>query len=291
MCLLQERNDDYGFHFLQDLDNPVVRLTAIGVQERCLNSYYWENHNRLPGYLFQYTLAGSGTLECGGRKYILKKGDGFLLKLPGDERYYFDEAANEAPWKFIYIMFSGETVAPYCRLIEETYGKIIAVPTSHSSIQVLQNLFYDVKHQRHTNPFLLSGAVFQFICCLCGDQPSEEAPYSKKIDQAMDYMKQRFKASINIADVAAYLGVSQHHLSREFYKETGTRPIDFLTKLRMEEAVALLTSTEMKLDAIAETCGFSCGNYFSKVFKKHFQISPAQFRNHIRQEGYSKVQI
>lgn len=291
MCIFKEQNDDYGFHFLQDLDNPVVRLTAIGVQERCFNSYYWENRNRLPGYLFQYTFAGSGTLECDGQKYTLKKGDGFLLKLPGNETYYFDESANQAPWKFIYIMFSGEVVAPYCRFISETYGRIISVPTNHSSIQLLQNLFYDVKHQKCTNPFLLSGAVFQFLCCLCGDQPPEEIPCSKKISQAMEYVRQQFKNPINIADVAAHLNISQHHLSREFYKEIGSRPIDFLTKLRIEEAVHLLIDTEMNLNEIAEACGFSCGNYFGKVFKRYMKMSPIQFKNHIRQEGYSKVQI
>jgi AraC-like DNA-binding protein len=41
----------------------------------------------------------------------------------------------------------------------------------------------------------------------------------------------------------------------------------------------LLHNTELSVNEIALKCGFSCGNYFSKAFKKNTQLTPYQFRN------------
>ena len=58
--------EDYGFLFCDNVENPAVRLTAIGWQKRNSREYYWDNRERPFGFLFQYTLKGSGTLKTGG---------------------------------------------------------------------------------------------------------------------------------------------------------------------------------------------------------------------------------
>ena len=55
-------------------------------------------------------------------------------------------------------------------------------------------------------------------------------------------MQRSFAQSIGIADIAAMLRVSASHLSRVFLRETGSRPVEYLTRLRLEEAVRLLVT-------------------------------------------------
>lgn len=291
MCRKADITDNYAFHFLEDVEAPLIRLGAIGREARHSSRYHWENQKRGPAYLFQYTLKGSGTVKIGGQEHILDEGKAFFLKMPGEESYYFDETRNEAPWELIFIMLECHGAERYCLYIEERLGKIISLPVSHEAIQLLLKLHADAKKQRLQDPFILSSRAFQFLCLLCSASQASAVSDSGLPERARDYIRQNSSRPIGISDVAAFLKVSPSHLSREFYKTTGMKPIDYLTRVRLERAVDLLASSSMKIEDIGNRCGFSSANYFGKVFKRHMELTPAQFRSYIQREGYSKIQI
>lgn len=291
MCKLTDTQDDFAFHFLDDIKKPVVRLNAIGRQLRSSNTYYWDNANRQPGcYLFQYTLGGSGTVKIGGEEYTVDRGKGFFLKIPGEECYYFDEKRNEAPWEFIYIMFECNGAEEYCMYIENHLGKIIGLPVWHQAVRLLFEIHGQAKKQM-LSPFLLNGKVFEFLCILCSVKKEIGNADPALVINAKAYMEENYGRPIGISDVAEWLEVSQSHLSREFYKITGVKPIEYMTKLRLTHAVDLLSTTSGRLDEISASSGFSSTNYFNKVFKKHMGMTPAQFRKYIKSEGYSRFQV
>lgn len=55
--------------------------------------------------------------------------------------------------------------------------------------------------------------------------------------------------------------------------------ISYLTKIRMDASKELIKTTKMKSFEIAYKVGYSEPNYFSYCFKKHFGISPSEYRN------------
>jgi len=289
MSSIQEKHDDYAFHFLNDISNPILQTIAIGMQTQTDSTYYWDNANRYECFLFQYTLNGSGTIELGNEKYLLDKGKCFFIKMPGNTKYYFDEAANEAPWKFIYIMFKSNQIEDYCRYIEKHFGNVFSVPLYSPAIQLLLDLHTRAKNGEFQNPFILNSRVFEFISLLC----SKEAVSNEKgtAQNAKEYLDASFNKGLGMNDCASYLSVTQSHLSREFYRQFGERPIDYLTRIRLKEAIKLLTTTDEGLEAISKKCGFSSANYFHKVFKKHIKMTPSEFRVYVKSEGFSNIQI
>ena len=76
--------DNYAFHFLEDVEEPFIQLVAIGRESRHSSRYHLENSGRGASYLFQYTLAGSGTVrinaifECHGAQRYCGQ-----IELPG----------------------------------------------------------------------------------------------------------------------------------------------------------------------------------------------------------------
>ena len=60
--------------------------------------------------------------------------------------------------------------------------------------------------------------------------------------------------------------------------------VAYLTKVRMEEAVKILESTEEKSYVIAGMVGYEEPTYFSYVFKKQFGVSPAKYRQNLSRE-------
>jgi AraC-like DNA-binding protein len=95
-------------------------------------------------------------------------------------------------------------------------------------------------------------------------------------------MENEFAELDGINTLSDKLGVSLSHFTREFTKETGMNPIRYLTNIRIQNAMHMLQNTGLSVNEIALQCGFSCGNYFSKIFKKNTQLSPYQFRNERR---------
>lgn len=103
----------------------------------------------------------------------------------------------------------------------------------------------------------------------------------KVVERAMEYIRQNFKEDITLDDVANAIFISPYYLSHLFRDELGITFIEYLTKIRIEEASHLLMTTNMSIIRIAEEVGYSDSSYFSKVFKKLQNVTPSQYRQRI----------
>lgn len=92
-------------------------------------------------------------------------------------------------------------------------------------------------------------------------------------------MKAHFREHFSIDDLARQNGLSSAYFTRIFTRETGESPLLHLTRLRINHALFLLLNTQMSVEQIALECGFSCGNYFCKVFRRASGCSPAEYRD------------
>lgn len=291
MSDLKELHHDFAFRFLNDISNPIVQVIAIGKQTRTNKNYYYDNQKRHECYLFQYTLNGSGTVELRQQSYLVDKEKCFFLKIPSDSRYYFDEVKNTAPYEFIYVLFLCNQAKEYCDYIEKHLGNVFSVPFYSAAIQMLLDIYEKAEANSIRSPFLLSGWMFEFLCMLCSRTMEEEPREGNVAFRAKEYLEKNCMRLIGINNAADHLNISQSHLSREFYKQFGEKPVEYLTKLRLKTAIRLLTSTSLKLEEISHNSGFSSSNYFNKVFKKYMNMTPNQFRIHVKQEGYSSIQV
>lgn len=91
-------------------------------------------------------------------------------------------------------------------------------------------------------------------------------------------MENNYASIRSIEEIADILNISFSHFTREFTKEIGTNPIKYLTNIRLTHSVKLLLETSLSIDNVASLCGFSNGNYFSKLFKKHMNMTPGRYR-------------
>ena len=80
---------------------------------------------------------------------------------------------------------------------------------------------------------------------------------------------------------AAILNVSPSYLSTLFRKETGITLTEFVNRKRVEQGVFLLNTTNMQIQMIAQHCGISDINYFTRIFKKQIGKTPKEYRNSI----------
>lgn len=85
-------------------------------------------------------------------------------------------------------------------------------------------------------------------------------------------------AAFNMNDLSKKLLVNQTYLRKMFKEEMQMTITEYLTKVRMEQARAMILEGRFKLSAISEMVGYSDSGYFSKCFKNHFGVSPSEYQ-------------
>ena len=109
--------------------------------------------------------------------------------------------------------------------------------------------------------------------------------FDTEIEFAVNYINRYYKENPSLQQVADYMNLSAHYMSKLFKRETGENFSTYLTRCRMEEAKDRIKYTDENLIAIAYELGFNEPNYFSRVFKKIEGITPSQYRNRVRKKA------
>ena len=100
---------------------------------------------------------------------------------------------------------------------------------------------------------------------------------SDLINQMIQYVHDHYAQRFVFQDVADEVGYSSTLLHNQFKKYTQLTFNDYVNRYRIQQAIELLKTKELKLYEIAEACGFSDYKYFNKVFKKYLNMSASEF--------------
>ena len=102
--------------------------------------------------------------------------------------------------------------------------------------------------------------------------------YSPPIQRVMEYINLHLGDHISNDDLAANASMSISHLSKVFKKETGGTMMEYIALMRCKKAAGLLKKTDLPVQEISNYVGYSDNNYFVKVFKKIYDLTPSEYR-------------
>ncbi|WP_209365568.1 AraC family transcriptional regulator [Sediminibacillus dalangtanensis] len=102
-----------------------------------------------------------------------------------------------------------------------------------------------------------------------------------KMERAKKFIHDHFHEPISLEDVAEHAELSPNYFSNLFKASTGETFIDYLTHVRLQKAKEFLQSHRYTLKEICFMVGYKDPNYFSRVFKKYFSLSPKQYQKEI----------
>ncbi len=92
------------------------------------------------------------------------------------------------------------------------------------------------------------------------------------------------EVNYSIADLCQEIGISHSQLHRRLQAETGLSISKFIRSIRLEKAKELLEDPQIPIAAVAIDTGFKDPDYFYRVFKQAFQITPGAFRRQYLQQ-------
>lgn len=104
--------------------------------------------------------------------------------------------------------------------------------------------------------------------------PTLEDQFIKKLHTII---KDRFEnPDLSIPEVCQAMHLSHTQLCRKLKALTGKTPSQFIRSFRLQKARKLLQNSELNISEIAYEVGFRDPNYFTRMFKKEFGITPGE---------------
>jgi len=256
------------------LSNPLT-LYHCG-HEQCKPSHSFGPAIR-PHYLIHYILDGQGTFFVNETSYHLKKGDGFLIT-PGVTTLYC--ADKNDPWEYCWIGFDGYQVNSILQSCGLSQADPIFTDISNGALKGdLINLI-DNFTEGVGNELTYMGQLYLFFSHIhIKTDNSSKIIGEAYVKKAVDYIHHNYTYDIKIADVAKYLSIDRTYLYKLFMVQKNTSPQQYLITYRLKIAQKLLKETDLNVTEIAYSCGFRDTPSFNKHFKKHFNITPLQYRS------------
>lgn len=105
---------------------------------------------------------------------------------------------------------------------------------------------------------------------------SEHSKHKEAIDFMIQFAHEHYAEEIGLEDLSKQLYLSRNYLNRMFKKATGETFTNYLIRVRMEKAKALLAEGKHMIYEIAEKVGYKNVAYFSSIFKKHYGMNPSE---------------
>ena len=98
------------------------------------------------------------------------------------------------------------------------------------------------------------------------------------LEGANDYLESNYKKDITLDTAAAAFGYSRSYFSRLFKAVCGMNFFDYLSIFRLKKSTALLQSSDLTIESVAISCGYSCLRSYNRAFHKYFGQSPGSYR-------------
>jgi len=86
----------------------------------------------------------------------------------------------------------------------------------------------------------------------------------------------------SVRRLAAHAAMSRSPFSSRFTQIVGEPPYAYVARVRMERAGRMLREGRKTIAEVAAAVGYESESSFSRVFKRHFLVSPGAFRQHAR---------
>ncbi|SEH27210.1 AraC family transcriptional regulator [Rhizobium sp. NFR12] len=100
----------------------------------------------------------------------------------------------------------------------------------------------------------------------------------RQFRQVRDHMQAHLTLGVRLEDLASLVGLSSSQLLRSFRRRTGTSPHQYFTRLRLDEARALIVNGPLPLAEIALTCGFSSQSHLTTIMRREDGLTPGALR-------------
>jgi len=203
---------------------------------------------------------------------------GTLVMWPHGSSHWY--GCEDEVWEHSWIHFDGSWAADRlaeCGLMDET---LLKLNNPVALENCLWRLYVELTDHRHPDLVIQKNIFHNWLRELMRDAEEDETLFiPERIRAAKKYLNQHMREHVSLQMLASHVGMSVPHLCAEFKRCYGGSPINYLIELRLRQARYLLLDRRLRIGEIAARVGYEDVYHFSRIFKKHFGLSPRAMRN------------
>jgi AraC-like DNA-binding protein len=249
-------------------------------------NFNWTKGRVLQEYQINYITEGEGIMETLVGSYPVKEGSILLIQPNMWHRY---QPLKEKGWTEHYIGFNGEFASNIIKNMELFQDSpILQIGFQEKIIQDFHYIFNIVKSEKPGYQQICAGLAIYILGQIVSLKKNENIRSSKMesiIQKACMHIRDNIYKNVNIEEIAANFNVDYSLFRKTFKKYTGLSPAQYHLSLRIQQAIYLLTNTDLSIKEISFNLGFGSVFYFSKLFKEKVNATPSNYRNNSMGKG------
>jgi len=193
-----------------------------------------------------YVINGKGVYYTPNGSYIVEKGQIFVIK-PNEMTAY--QADGDDPWHYYWIGFE-------------------------SSLELSNSLGDGIDQGRE---FFICGRIYDLLYMLSNkNHPGEKG--ERYVRMAQGYIHKHYQMpDLRVDALAKSLNLDRAYFSKIFRKHIGKSPQQYIVDYRLEKSVELMTCSDLTPGEAAREVGYGSTLDFSRMFSRHFGMSPSAF--------------
>lgn len=171
------------------------------------------------------------------------------------------------------------------RWIQDHIHQLIELFQRHS-VSTSQEEVYHAEYQLFDGMSLpgsdvtLTECTWTILRTMLRDTPKEMPDAHDLVDSIRNYLAANYNCPITLDDLVRQYNFTASYLTKAFKRQVGESPIQYLIRLRMEEAKRLLAATpEMEVRQVGEVVGYADPHYFSRIFRNTVGVTPSEYRS------------
>ena len=111
-----------------------------------------------------------------------------------------------------------------------------------------------------------------------GDVESGAANGYSICEMVKKYVEEHYGENLSLEVIAAYVHLHPAYLSKVFKENEDQNLSGYITNVRMEKAAQLLLEPELKVHDVMEKVGYQKSQYFSKLFREKYGVTPVEYK-------------
>lgn len=238
-----------------------------------------------------YCVSGNGIFFVRDKIYPFKGGDISVI-FPGERHIAQTIAAEKTIWYFLSIdmdkMYSFDMMHT-----SELYHRFISNPANHGGIfrggenpeieEIIKTLVDEIL-EKPVEYVYMCRVLLSKLILLMTRSPLNEGEKSaaemsgEPIMPAILYIISHYDTDVQASELAEMCHLSEGHMRRLFVSALGYSPLEYLHRIRINYACALLHSDSgQSVCSIAEEVGYTTLSSFYRRFKKYVGCMPGEY--------------
>ena len=247
-------------------------------------SDYRVQRDSYPGHDLLLCIGGSGTIQVGSRSFPVCSGELGWLNCCGPHAHW---PSASAPWELLWMRVDSAQFTLIAEALDVETNPVFAlhkldeaVGVFQSACKLLRSRPLNVSAALHAAVSSLTAILFDARQSAISERPTPRAERAPPADLAavLDKLRVEYGRRWRVKDLAQLAGISVPQFFRRFNQMTGSSPMDWLRRHRVNEAKRRLSETRDHISNIANQVGYADPLYFSRDFKKVVGVSPRRYR-------------